>query len=96
MVSKASKFNSWGTIPIKDLAFRYCFFISSSSTVIVPSSKFRIPQTVLINVDFPAPLGPSKANISPLLIFRLSESNAWNLLLYTFDTLDILRISDIL
>ena len=55
--------------------------ISCSLTDILPSSKLRIPQTVLINVDLPAPLGPNKANISPSLMFKLSSSNALKLFL---------------
>lgn len=43
---------------------------------ISPEDGVTIPQIVEINVVFPAPLGPSKARISPAEISKETSSSA--------------------
>jgi len=45
-----------------------------------------MPQMMLISVVLPAPLGPSKANISPRFISRLIFLSAWKPLAYVLLT----------
>jgi hypothetical protein len=45
--------------------------MSRPSTVTLPTLALTMPQMMLIRVVLPAPLGPSKAKISPRLIARL-------------------------
>src|SRR5262245_8074776 len=47
-------------------------------TVTVPVEGVTIPQTMLISVVLPAPLGPSSAKISPFSISRSMRLRAWN------------------
>ena len=49
-----------------------------------------VPARIFINVDLPAPFGPSSPNISPLLTFRLIFFKAWIVfcfVLYSFERL---------
>ncbi len=72
-VSKASVVNSWGTSPIRVRASRNAVCQLRPSTRISPPLGLTIPQVMLMSVVLPAPLGPSKAKISPL---RMSRSTA--------------------
>ena len=47
--------------------------------VTVPDVGETIPQIILISVDFPAPLGPSRAKILPFSIFIIDimDPNIW-------------------
>src|SRR6187399_1585248 len=51
--------------------------MSWPSTVTRPAVGLTIPQTMLISVVLPAPLGPSKAKISPRRMSRLMPFSAW-------------------
>ena len=44
--------------------------MSSSSKIIFPESLGKFPAIMLNNVVLPAPLGPIKPVIEPLLIFK--------------------------
>ena len=44
--------------------------MSSSSKIIFPESLGKFPAIILNNVVLPAPLGPIKPVIEPLLIFK--------------------------
>jgi hypothetical protein len=52
--------------------------MSWPSTVTLPVVGVTIPQMMLISVVLPAPLGPSRAKISPFLMSRLMSLSAWN------------------
>src|SRR5512138_2300905 len=59
------------------------FLISSASrlrsnpaTVPLPPLGGRMPQSIRMVVDFPAPFGPRKPKISPLLTSRLTRFTA--------------------
>jgi hypothetical protein len=43
----------------------------------LPSLAVTMPQTMLISVVLPAPLGPSRAKISPRRMSRLMRLSAW-------------------
>ncbi len=49
---------------------------SSPSTDAVPPVGMRIPVSILIEVDFPAPFGPMKARRSPGATSKLIERTA--------------------
>ena len=63
--------------------------ISLPFTKTVPLVGVTITQIILIRVVFPAPLGPSKAKISPFFISRLILFRALKLFEYIFDKLSI-------
>src|SRR5512138_976865 len=50
--------------------------MSKPATVPLPAVGWRMPQSIRIVVDFPAPLGPRKPNISPLPTSRLTRLTA--------------------
>src|ERR1700683_1719540 len=50
--------------------------MSRPSTCTLPDVALTMPQTMLIRVVLPAPLGPSSAKISPLLTVRLTSLKA--------------------
>src|SRR5262245_10031763 len=52
--------------------------MSSPATVTAPELGVTMPQTMLMSVVLPAPLGPSNAKISPLRISRLLSRSATN------------------
>src|SRR6185503_19492716 len=52
--------------------------LSSPSIVTVPADLLTMPQTILISVVLPAPLGPSSAKISPFSISRSMGFSASN------------------
>ena len=63
--------------------------MSCPSTVTVPAVGLTMPQITLISVVLPAPLGPSKAKISPRRMSRstlLSASKPEAKVLESFDT----------
>jgi hypothetical protein len=64
-VSKASVVNSCGTRPISERAARGSRKMSWPATETLPEVGLTMPQMVLISVVLPAPLGPSRAKISP-------------------------------
>src|SRR5512140_18459 len=68
---------SWGTRPITALALVVPTSSGRPSTITVPSSRDRIPQTIEIVVVFPAPLGPRSPYVSPRAISKLMPSTAW-------------------
>src|SRR5690606_37291727 len=51
--------------------------MSCPSAVTVPELALTIPQTMLISVVLPAPLGPSRAKISPRRMSRSTPLRAW-------------------
>src|SRR5258706_9843999 len=63
--------------------------MSRPSTRTVPSERLTIPQTMLISVVFPAPLGPSKAKISPRRMSRLTPLSAWKPDAYVLERFDM-------
>ena len=75
-VSKASVVSSCGTRPILVRAARKSDWMSWPSAITVPVVGVTIPQTMEINVVLPAPFGPSRAKISPLLIVRSMRFSA--------------------
>src|SRR5688572_21770543 len=76
-VSNASVVSSCGTSPMAERAARYSETMSYPSTRMLPSPGLTMPQMMLISVVFPAPLGPSKAKISPRRISRSMFLSAW-------------------
>src|SRR5215813_12250451 len=66
--------------------------MSCPSATTVPALGLTIPQTMLISVVFPAPLGPSSAKISPRRIVRSTRRSAWKPLAYVLLTPDTDRI----
>lgn len=59
----------------------FLFFIGFISiTLIVPLSGYKIPVNIFIVVDFPAPLGPINAKISPLSTVKLILLTAFTFL----------------
>ena len=64
-LSKASVVSSCGTKPIFCRAARKSRTMSWPSAVTVPPLALTMPQMMLIRVVLPAPLGPSRAKISP-------------------------------
>ena len=75
--SNASVDSSCGTSPISDRAARASRTWSCPSTVTVPELALTMPQTMLISVVLPAPLGPSRAKISPRRMSRSMPLRAW-------------------
>ena len=75
-LSNASVVSSCGTRPMRLRAWRKsrCQFLPSTSTS--PPVGVTIPQTMLISVVLPAPLGPSSAKISPLRMSRSTDFSA--------------------
>jgi hypothetical protein len=51
-------------------AARYCAAMSCPATVTLPVEAVTMPQTMLISVVLPAPLGPRRAKISPRSMSR--------------------------
>ena len=75
-VKKASILSSWGTTPIANLD---CFlFLSMSYPHIetAPEVFKTTPEIIFINVDLPAPLGPSNPKMLPAGISREIFSKA--------------------
>src|ERR1700749_3314172 len=60
--------------------------MSWPSTVTLPELAVTMPQTMLISVVLPAPLGPSSARISPLRISRSMACRAVKPDAYVFET----------
>ena len=75
-VKNGSKVISCGTIPIDFFADRGCVSMSYPLIATDPIDLTTNPAMMLIQVDFPAPFGPSKANIDPCGIFKSILSNA--------------------
>ena len=75
-LSKASVLSSCGTRPIRLRAARQSRWMSWPAARTVPRLGVTMPQTMLISVVLPAPLGPSSAKISPLSMSRLMSSSA--------------------
>lgn len=73
---KISRCISWGTSPIACRAARHSRLISCPSTVAVPEVLFTRPETMPMNVVFPAPFGPRRANISPRFMSMEISSRA--------------------
>ena len=75
-LSKASVCSSCGTRPILRRGGAIVAPVSWPSTVTVPALGVTMPQTIEIIVVLPAPFGPSRAKISPLLMSRSSGFSA--------------------
>ena len=75
-VSNEPRVNSCGTRPIIALVLRKSLIISKPSTVTDPDEGEIMPQIVEIKVVLPAPFGPKRASISPLLISKLTALRA--------------------
>src|SRR5579871_5520602 len=65
-------------------------------TVTEPSLMLAMPQMMLISVVLPAPLGPSRAKISPALMSRLTFFSALKPDSYVFDRLATEMMGDML
>src|SRR6476469_3503515 len=63
--------------------------MSCPSTETAPCEVFTIPQTMLISVVLPAPLGPSSAKISPRRISRLMSLRATSPEAYVLNSFEI-------
>ena len=68
--SNVSVASSCGTRPISERAARYSRWISCPPASTSPLVGVTIPQTILISVVLPAPLGPRRPKISPFSISR--------------------------
>src|SRR5436853_3828525 len=60
--------------------------MSCPPTVTEPELGLTMPQMMLMSVVLPAPLGPSRAKISPFLISRLTPRSATKPDAYVFVT----------
>src|SRR5258708_25715428 len=78
---------SCGTRPIFERAARYSAMMSNPSALTLPPLGLTMPQMMLMRVVLPAPLGPSRAKISPRRISRLTFFSASNPEAYFFDRL---------
>ena len=76
--SNGSSATSCGTKPIKLRAARKSSLIHLPATLTSPDVTEVMPQIVEINVVLPAPLGPSRAIISPSSISRFTPFSASN------------------
>ncbi len=77
-VSNMSVCSSCGTSPIIARVTRYSRRMSCPSTSTWPEVGVTIPHTMLMSVVLPAPLGPSRAKISPLRISRSTLFRAFS------------------
>ncbi len=75
-LSNASVCSSCGTRPICARAARQSLWMSWPAACTVPRLGVTMPQTMLMSVVLPAPLGPSSAKISPLRMSRSTLSSA--------------------
>src|SRR5689334_18056882 len=62
--------------PIRVLISSGCFRISNPATVPLPALGGRMPHSILMVVDFPAPLGPRKPKTYPRATSRLTSFTA--------------------
>ena len=69
-VKKASILSSCGTTPTASLDCFLYLSISKPHIHTFPEVFITAPEIILIKVDFPAPLGPSKPNILPTGTFK--------------------------
>src|SRR5260221_5970563 len=69
--------------------------MSWPSATITPVVGVTIPQMMLIRVDLPAPLGPSRANISPFAISRSMRFKASSPDAYFLVRFEMVMIGDI-
>jgi uncharacterized Zn-finger protein len=67
---------SCGTTPIDRLALRGCSSMSKPQIVTLPPVFTTSPARMLISVDLPAPLGPSRPKICPRGTSKLTSSSA--------------------
>jgi hypothetical protein len=73
---EGSKTISWGTMPMARLALRRCVSMSKPQMLTVPLVFITSPASVLISVDLPAPLGPSRPKIWPWGTSKLTPLSA--------------------
>ena len=64
-LKNASRFTSWGTIPIEDLTCLGFLSKSLPHTLTIPEFLITVPARIFKKVVFPAPFGPSSPKISP-------------------------------
>jgi hypothetical protein len=85
-VSNMSVVSSWGTRPILARAARNSRTLSWPSASTWPVEAVTMPQMMLMSVVLPAPLGPSRAKISPRRISRSTFLRAWKPEAYCLET----------
>ncbi len=75
-MSLSSRVDSWNTSPIDCLTWLGCLIISYPPINAVPEVGLVRVASMLMVVDFPAPLGPRKPNISPPPTSKVTSSTA--------------------
>jgi hypothetical protein len=95
-VWKGSSAISCGTRPISERACRKSSTTSKPPTFAVPELALTRPQMIEISVVLPAPLGPSKARISPSSMSRLTFFSAWKPPSYCLDRFCTERMADMI
>ena len=73
-MKNASILSSCGTTPIANFDCFLCLSISYPQIETSPDVLMTTPETILINVDFPAPFGPSKPKKLPAGISKDTSS----------------------
>ncbi len=75
-MKKTSTVISWGTTPMAARASRGVASMSRPQIFTVPEDLRQSPARMLMKVDLPAPLGPSRPKIEPRGIIRSTPARA--------------------